>query len=72
MPWPIVNHAPRVPTDVEIPDLDTFSRSPGPMLILRRKRKPMRSVYCAKFPATCNDVKILEEGRQLVRVAHIP
>jgi hypothetical protein len=32
--------APRARTDAEIPDFDKFSRSPGPMLILRRKRKP--------------------------------
>jgi hypothetical protein len=44
-----------VPTDVEIPDFDTFSRSLGPMLILRRKRKPIglsAAVYSSSSPGS--------------------
>jgi hypothetical protein len=32
--------APRVPRDVETPDFETFTRTPGAILIERRNRNP--------------------------------
>lgn len=36
--WPNISQAPRPPTDVETPDFETFSHSPGRTRIVRRKR----------------------------------
>lgn len=56
---PMVNHAPRRPTDVLTPDLDRFKRTPGATRKELRKRKPSgslrrrrRALHLAQAPAT--------------------
>src|SRR5271166_4094678 len=49
-PWPTVTCAPRPPTEVDRPRLLRFSRTPGAMRKLRRKRKGI--TCCRRGPRT--------------------
>ena len=50
---PGLSQAPLRPTDVDTPDLLTLSRTPGPIVIRREKRKPIATRY-AGAPTAAN------------------